>query len=539
MDKFNLAERMLKDQEEGKLNIGKEQHASQSNASSSAEIIKEGVWDDPVLFGRLKTPEIPAEILPSWLGDFAGAVSKHIQTPPAMAVMYALSVVATCLQKRFVVSPFPDYKEPVCIWTLTALPSGSRKTSVVNLMTIPLTTWQDEQEIKMRDKVAENETNRDVINKRIEKLKVDAAKEKDTYKRSALINEINDLKRDMPAAIRFPRLWTGDITPEKLQNLMADHGERMALLSDEGGIFENMSGLYSNGRVNPDIFLKSHAGSSVRVDRGSRPSVSMQAPALTFGLTIQPDLVNDLSQGRKKGFRGNGTLARFLYTMPVSNIGKRDATQRNPILESVKAKYSAGIYSLLAIEPTKDQNNNYIPRILTLSNEAFVQYQKFSQYVESELADGGSLETMRDWGSKLPGAALRLAGLMHVVEYGEKSTVICNETMERALDLCDLLIAHAKAAFDLMVDDQATNDAKYLLGWLLREKRESFNRNKCHTELSGRFRKVERLKAALNVLTGRNIISEVKKVKQDGRGRPSLIYFVNPKIYEENNHGMA
>ena len=90
-----------------------------------------------------------------------------------------------------------------------------------------------------------------------------------------------------PEEMRAPRLWTSDSTPERLQSLLADHDERMALISDEGGIFEIMAGLYSDGKANIDVFLQAHAGRSVRVDRGSR-TVYLNKPSLSFGLAIQP-----------------------------------------------------------------------------------------------------------------------------------------------------------------------------------------------------------------------------------------------------------
>src|SRR5262245_41881295 len=116
----------------------------------------------------------------------------------------------------------------------------------------------------------------------------------------------------------------------------------MALLSDEGGMFEIMSGLYSDGRVNLDVFLQAHAGQSVRVDRGER-TVHLRRPALTFGLAVQPQVIAELSQGSKRKFRGIGALARFLYCLPRSNIGHRDVTRREPIPAAVKANYRRGI----------------------------------------------------------------------------------------------------------------------------------------------------------------------------------------------------
>ena len=78
-----------------------------------------------------------------------------------------------------------------------------------------------------------------------------------------------------------------------------------------------MSGLYSDGRVNIDVFLQSHAGSRIRVDRGTREAW-LDHPLSTFGLAVQPAVIEELRQGSKRQLRGKGCLARFLYCIPVS-----------------------------------------------------------------------------------------------------------------------------------------------------------------------------------------------------------------------------
>src|SRR5262245_7326572 len=99
----------------------------------------------------------------------------------------------------------------------------------------------------MADETGRRHDSRSAQQKRIAKLNAEAAKTYDAIARRVLIQEAADLRRDTPDEMKAPRLWTGDVTPERLQNLLAEHGERMSVISDEGGIFEVMGGLYSNG----------------------------------------------------------------------------------------------------------------------------------------------------------------------------------------------------------------------------------------------------------------------------------------------------
>ena len=42
-------------------------------------------WPAPILPGTRAVPDVPATVLPGWLGDMAGAVSESTQTPPALS----------------------------------------------------------------------------------------------------------------------------------------------------------------------------------------------------------------------------------------------------------------------------------------------------------------------------------------------------------------------------------------------------------------------------------------------------------------------
>ena len=180
----------------------------------------------------------------------------------------------------------------------------------------------------------------------------------------------------------------------------------------------------------------------------------------------------------------------------------------------------------MEIEPVFDEHGREQPRILTLTPEALQSWIKFSQYIESKQGPDGEFYAFQDWTSKLPGAALRIAGLFHAVEYGVGVPTISQQTLERALDLCDLMIGHARRAFELMGADQAVEDAKQIFKWI--SGKDSFTEHECLKQHETRVKKSDRLKAALKILGERNIISE--PMKRTTKGRPSVYYNVNPGL---------
>lgn len=495
----------------------------------AAEVKLEGQNEAPLLFDETQTPDLPPELLPGWLGAYAEAIVRHTQTPPAMAVMLALAAVATCTAKRFEVAPNGEgYSEPLNLWTATALPPANRKTAVISAMNAPHDEWEKEEAARMAPEIKRAAIKRRTLEKRRDKLEKEAANVKEPIERAILLREIEQLENEIPEELRPPRLWTGDTTPERLQMLLAEHGERMAVLTDEGGIFEIMAGLYSDGRANLDIFLQAHAGRAVRVDRQTR-TAHLDAPALTFGLAIQPAILGDMGQGGKRRFRGNGTLARFLFAVPRSNIGSRDVRATNPIPATVATGYRAGIFDLLAIPP-QIIDGREVPRRLTLTAEALDSWYAFGQMIEQRQGEGGDLEAIQDWSGKLPGAALRIAGNFHLVEHGAPppAQIEC-ETIERALDLCALLIDHAKAAFAMMDADPATADAKAILRWVIEGRLCRFTRGDAYRHFKGRFTgKTERMDKALKELQARQIVTAETEPTP---GRPATVLIVNPKLW--------
>ncbi|MFZ4539726.1 YfjI family protein [Propionivibrio sp.] len=480
-------------------------------------------WPDPMIPGIKSTPEIPASLLPSWVGDMALSVADSTQTPPAMAVALALSVLATVLQRRFEVVPFgegDDYTEPLSLWTLTAMPSGARKTAVINALTDPLMKWEKLERDRLRREIITVNAARAVAKKRIDKLVIDAAKAAGYEARKSIQEEIEIEEDTMPAEIFPPKLFTGDTTAETLQSMLVKQGERMAVLTDEGGIFLVMAGLYSGGNASLDVFLQAHAGSPVRVDRAEREAY-LEHPALSFGLALQPGILSDVASGRR--FRDSGLLARFLYAMPVSNVGKRDVRRRVPIPPGVRSSYEAGIFGLLDKRPLQPLP----PVLLPFSDAAKELWLDFAEEIERSQGEGGKLESISDWTSKLPGAAARMAGLIELAEVGLGAYHISEGAAARGVALARALIPHAQEAFGLLGSDAADVDAKAMLMWIRAEGKASFQRRTCQKAMEGRFRSVERLIKAADRLVQQDVLREEKRANKGARA--SVWYRVNPK----------
>ena len=137
------------------------------------------------------------------------------------------------------------YKRQLSLWVLVALPSGTRKTAVINALTGPLMRWEKLERDRLRREIVSINAARAVAKKRIEKLVRDASNADDDDARQRIRVEIEREEEGTPAEIHAPKLFTGDTTADTLPGMLVKYGERMAVLTDEGGIFLVMAGLYS------------------------------------------------------------------------------------------------------------------------------------------------------------------------------------------------------------------------------------------------------------------------------------------------------
>jgi len=489
---------------------------------------KEKVWEKPVLLEETQAPGFKNDLLPGVLGEITKAISIATETPLELAAGLVLPVLSTACQGKFIVQVNLDHDEPVNTWVIVALDSGNRKSSVLKKITRPLNEWEKvkrkefEPVIKKANSILQNQQ------ARIKSLRGQYGKSKPDQLEK-IETQLLDIETDIIEVPSYPQTWTQDVTTERLGSLMADNNGKMSILSAEGGIFDIIAGRYSNGIPNLDLYLQGHSGDSVRVDRGSRDPVWIDKPALTLGLSPQPEVLKGLAD--QPGFRGKGLLARFLYLLPTSTLGYR-TLETEPIPQNIEKEYCELIFSLLDIEPQTNERNEVTPYILRLSNEAYQEWLKFSRVIEIELREGGKFENIRDWASKLAGETARIAGLLHCAQkpFQPWSERISLETMNRVLELASIFSSHALIAFDMMGADKSLDAARKVWRWVERNKCQTFSKRDCFNALRGTFHKVVNMDEAFKILQERNYIQEIK---QDTGGRPTIIFNVNPEFLAE------
>ncbi|MBI3770341.1 MAG: DUF3987 domain-containing protein [Deltaproteobacteria bacterium] len=501
----------------------------------AVEISQDDAWDPPSPFHRVELPVFPTETLPDWLKDWVEAEAEATQTPPDLAGTLGLSVIAVTVAKKVEVRASASHREPVNTFTVTVLPSGARKSQVFSDGVAPLDDFEREESERLDPQIIEATTRWKIAEAALQKAQADAAaassreRKKATRKALKLAHELAALT--VPC---LPRLIADDTSPERLATLIRDQGGRMAVMSPEGDVFDLMAGRYSpKGQANFGVYLKGHAGDTLRVDRVNRPPEYVHRPALTVALTVQPDVLRGLA--RQPGFRGRGLLARLLYALPKSCLGERSANP-SPMPREVRIQYRRKVRTLLRLPFRKDPDGKSSPHMLRLDESARAALTGFAEKLEPQLAEHGELATMTDWAGKLVGAVVRLAGLLHIGERTDDvapwESPIGRRTMRRAINLGRYYLAHARAAFAEMGADPEVENARHVLSWIERAGIESFTKRDAFQATKGRFKRVSALEPVLQILVEHGYIRAQAPRTHTGPGRPaSQRYDVNPAVH--------
>ncbi len=470
-----------------------------------------------------KLPTFPVERLPPVLRDFAQAVAENLQVAVDMPALQMLAVASVCLQGKFIINPKPGWVEPLNLYAVTVARPSDRKSPTVQVCTRHLRGYVREENAQRRPLVDEYNMKRAVLTKRISSM-IDQAS-KPTPKGKAPVGtdaimklqyELADLERD---EAKYLRLLADDVTPEALVSLMAENNGKMAIVSDEGGIFDIAAGRYSD-RVNLDAFLKAYSGTMIQIDRKGRPSESIDHPSLTMSLTVQPAVLEAIMGNSE--FSGRGFLARFLYSLPVSTVGRR-GYETGAIPFSVEVEYDQLLESLLNIEDSGE------PQVIRLSPEAHTESKRFFEALEPRLLN--DLEEIEEWAGKYHGQIMRIAGIIHCCLHGQGAAAepVSLDTIQRAQTIGAYFLEHALVAFRVMglADRPEEKDAKYILKRLDADGRMELSKGDLQ-RLCQKFHTVEDMEPGLKVLEDRGYLY-VETVKTGKRGKPPQIIHVNPE----------
>lgn len=410
-------------------------------------------------------PPFPTDSLPTWLAHFVRAQSTASQVPEDMTGMLALSTLSAAAQGRInAIANNGTWTEPICLYTSVVMAPGERKSSVFEQVTRPLVDWEYEVQETEWPLVAASQQELAEIEKSVESADLAVQKALTAVRRARrddtlAPDTVRGLEADLKAAqddsteariaegqyvprYKF-RLVANDLTPEVASTMLSrQQSHHLAIISDEGGVFEVLTGSRYADRLNLDVFLKSHSGNLIQVDRINREPERINRPMMSLGLAVQPEVLRDI--GKSKQMHGRGLLARFLWCVPTTFRGTRQIDSPQ-VPEPIRSQYAAGMRDIAIAAHGQAEVHN-----IFLDDEANAVFMAYQEQLEPRLADEGELDPIIEWASKLAGAVLRIAVLMACARERDIPAEVTFDDMTAAIDFADYLEAHALRAFTMM-----------------------------------------------------------------------------------------
>jgi hypothetical protein len=423
-------------------------------------------WPTPIPLHDTNTPpDFPLHTLPEWIRNHIQQTSDDLQVAPDLPATLALGALSVAaLGKTRVTYPRQRWTQPLNLYTAVALPPSAGKSPAKNAMFKPLETLEqkrlkDAATLKMR-----NETERNILEKRRKNLEDKAAKGGDDG--TAAMFELLDLTEQIAQLQHAPtgRLLADDATTEALGVALADAGGHIAVVSAEGGLFDRIAGMYTDGPANLDLYLEGWSGGRYVVDRIKRDPINIPEANLVVVTTVQPTVLDAI--GNSKNLTGRGLVARFLLSQPTNNVGTRDRLRHTTGDDRTTRAYEAHLTDI-----AEHLHNN--PTTTTIEHEASDIFAQWDQQLENRGAPGADLEHLNEWTGKLRASVLRIAALLHHANHNPNTT-IDPTTMNNAIEIGNYYLEHARHIADRWGTDNNIKQARHILDWFTRINTDTF-----------------------------------------------------------------
>ena len=142
--------------------------------------------------------------------------------PTDLAVNLALPIITTAAGGGWIVEVQPGWTEPLCLATVSALPSGERKSPTLKVLSAPLRRFEHAAQEEIRPDWARKAAERKLAEKRVEEARKTASKTAPgSLPEQKYLDAVVHLETlEVPP---LPRWLADDATPQAVVRLLAAH----------------------------------------------------------------------------------------------------------------------------------------------------------------------------------------------------------------------------------------------------------------------------------------------------------------------------
>ena len=478
-------------------------------------------WPTPIPLKDVQTlPPFPIGRLPDWIANQVKQVAETRHAPIDLAAMCAIACLSSILNRKISIKVTDSYTESANLYLVCAMPPGSGKSPVFSQMLKPFNDYA----IQLTERHNETRGQLEQEHRMLTHEMGIAEKSGDTIK-AREIRETLELHPLTPP----PTLIADDATPEAVAQLLAEQG-RIAILSSEGGLFDMMSGKYSDV-TDLAIYNKGFTSDAYIVNRIGRTQAAIRECHIVIGITTQPYVIQQMADNTK--LAGTGLASRFMYHIPPSNIGRRNFLQDPHHDQTIEDAYNQSMKKLIDIH-----HSTTSPITKHLEPEAWELFKRHRQQREEDIAPGQPNDHLAEWNEKLNRAIIRTAALLHVAIDPDDPTITADD-IANAIDIATYWTEHAKEAHHLWGANQTLHQAQRILDWLQNNGITECTFRDIYSGLRKTFNKAADATEPVNLLIERGWLKRLdtdpkEKITSGQRGKDSPRLAVNPTLYAVN-----
>lgn len=451
----------------------------------------------------------PVEALGGVLGNAANALHETIKAPLALCAQSVLAAASFAAQAHFDVEmPWGETK-PLSLALLTVGKSGERKSAVDDLV-LGAAKAQERDEMEGFE---ESQVEFDAL-LAAWKSASEAAKKRAGAKDKGTVSDFIAAGNEVgppPKPPILPLRFVSDPTVEGLFKLLALGQPSVALFSDEGGLLIGGYALNSdNATKTLARWCKLWDGSPFDRVRAGDGSGILYGRRMALHQLAQPEVMTTLLNDRIAN--GQGFLARCLVAWPESTIGQRYVVDRfERPGDRAEIRHLFGVFKRLfeTLPRCKDQQRQILdPLPLNLTPDALAVAVSASNQFEQLMAPGQPLSELQDRTSKALDNAVRIAGILTVMDWGVEAREIATPYLTKGLSLVQWYLAEALRIRASAIVPASVIDAEALLAWLRDKDLKRFRSDRVLRTGPAQLRDKERMRVAIGELVSNGYLVE-------------------------------
>lgn len=458
-------------------------------------------------------PKVNFDLFPSVLAKRAQEVTREIGCDPAMPLWAGIAAVCAAADSRTKLWASDSFNAPPIIWSMIIAESGSNKSSGSADM---LSVIRD---IEMEDRGPYSERCRMHIGKESAyKSRLRAYEEAWAQPENMMTGEVPPIIEAAPPSPVPLSLLVSDITSQKLLQTSADNPRGVLCFMDEMNHWlKNM--VDPRTAENRSAWVQGFEGKPYKVSRKGTGDTIIDNYCVSFLGNVQPEILNT----KKELLSQDGLFQRFIPV--IADIRNERLGQPTP-KHTWNVKEYESMIRLIHSLPQQD---------IRLSEEATVIFREFQAWQFDTKMDFREMDLsagMRATFNKMPGLALRLALVFHLME-SPFSSVASADVISRAIRVVREMIVPSIASVYGEVDKTGSFDK-----WVMDHVSEKAEDNEDLSLSQIKRSAIRRLSSYPTWQQDRMVMDAMAylesqywvELKEENKSRNSYVWLIRPEI---------